>query len=385
MNKRTYVDVHIIQSVPPSNLNRDDAGSPKQAIYGGVRRARVSSQSWKRATRLAFLEQLPREHLATRTKRISGLLAERLVARAGLELEQAVRISTALLEPLGIKPGKKEAQTSYLLFFGRLQLEHLVDLVADRTGDLAMLDEKALKKELGELAVKEQLKTGHPIDVALFGRMVADLADLNVDAATQVAHAISTHAVEAEFDYYTAVDDEIAQDETGAGMIGTVEFNSATLYRFATVGLHQLSENLGGVTDATVDALEIFLRSFVRSMPSGHQHSFAHRTLPSLVSVVVRPDQPVNLVSAFESPVRSSDGLIEASVDRLAKEMSSVTVRWGLAPLLVASAFELPVGSDPATARSETARREAFGAPLSFEDVVGSALAVARDRVASVA
>lgn len=366
--KPVYVDVHIIQTVPPSNLNRDDAGSPKQAVYGGVRRARVSSQAWKRATRLAFLDLgTGSTEGATRTKRISGLLKERLVDRFALDDEQATRISTHLLAPLKIKPGKKEAaDTAYLLFFGKGQLDAVADLIADRVGELAGLDESALESAIGTVPVVEQFLRGHPADVALFGRMVADLPRLNVDAATQVAHAISTHSVDIEFDYYTAVDDEKTRDEdTGAGMIGTIEFNSATLYRYATVGVHQLLDNLDGDDDAAGRALRLFLEGFTRSIPSGHQNSFAHRTLPSLVAAIVRDDQPVNLVSAFEDPIRVQGGIAEESIVRLSKEQIEVLDRWGGEPLQVSASYR-PVREGDRSASVEAA----FGPSLPFSELV---------------
>ncbi|WP_199443835.1 type I-E CRISPR-associated protein Cas7/Cse4/CasC [Umezawaea beigongshangensis] len=360
MPDNRYLDVHVLQTVPPSNLNRDDAGSPKQAIYGGARRSRVSSQAWKRATRTAFADRVPKADLATRTKQISGLLSTRLAALPGVTVEDATRISNALLKPLGIKPSKKNAeQTSYLLFFGRPQLDDITRTVQDRIGELAGLDDEALDKAAAEVDVKAILGTGHPVDVALFGRMVADIPNLNVDAACQVAHAISTHPVEIEFDYYTAVDDENTRENTGAGMIGTIEFNSATLYRYATLGLTQLETNLGG-TDAVPDAVELFVDSFVRSMPSGHGNSFAHRTLPSLVLVVAREDQPVNLVSAFEEPVNSRTGVLDKSVSRLAAELTSATQNWGLRPVRTLACYNSTTdGLD-----------SAFGASQPFPDLL---------------
>jgi CRISPR system Cascade subunit CasC len=373
MTPGIYVDVHIIQTVPPSNINRDDAGSPKQAMYGGVRRSRVSSQAWKRATRIAFDESVPRADRGTRTKRISGLLAERLVERGVLDIDQATRIASHLLSPLGISAKKKAAETDYLLFFGRSQLEQLVDLVAGDARELAGLSDEDLDARLKVFPVTECLSSGHPVDVALFGRMVADIPGLNVDAAAQVAHALSTHAVEIEFDYYTAVDDERPKDEQGASMIGTVEFSSATLYRFATVGLYQLLENLGGDVTATLEALGLFLRSFSLSLPTGHQNSFGHRTVPSLVCVAIREDQPVNLVSAFESPVRSATGTVEVSVDRLAGEMRRVATAFGLRPAFVATTYQQPVGKG-----TQAAVHEAFGDPLPLNKVIKTTLAAAR-------
>ncbi|MFE4626018.1 type I-E CRISPR-associated protein Cas7/Cse4/CasC [Streptomyces mirabilis] len=340
-----FVEVHILQSLPPSNINRDDSGTPKQALYGGARRARVSSQAWKRATRVEFAKAEAVADRATRTKRIAALLAERLARPASeggadLDAAQADRLAAALLEPLGItKSSKKEEQSAYLLFFGKRQLDSLVALLDGRAGELLALPEKKLKEEVAKLPVVSALSTGHPAEVALFGRMVADLPALNVDAAVQVAHALSTHAVRTEFDYYTAVDDENTED-SGAGMIGTVEFNSSTLYRYAVLGVHQLRDNLTS-PQATREAAVRFIDAFTRSMPTGHQNSFAHRTLPHLVLVTVRTDQPVNLVSAFEEPVAGHSGLAAESAVRLAGELASVGQTWGTVPTRTVATYAL--------------------------------------------
>jgi CRISPR system Cascade subunit CasC len=331
MSQRLYVDVHVLQTVPPSNINRDDNGTPKHALYGGVRRSRVSSQAWKRATRLAFADSVPKQDLATRTKRISALLGGVLETRTDLDEQQAARLATALLAPLGIKAGRKADDTAYLLFFGRRQLDAIAGLVADRASGLVALSDAELKKHCDALPIIDTLNHGHPIDVALFGRMVADIKGLNVDAAVQVAHALSTHGVETEFDYYTAVDDENTED-SGAGMIGTIEFNSATLYRYATVGVHQLLDNLAD-PHATADAVRHFIDAFVRAMPGGYGNSFAPRTLPHLVLVALREDQPVNLVGAYEKAVRGgANGIADESARRLAAEFKNVNETWGSAP-----------------------------------------------------
>ncbi|UXY25180.1 type I-E CRISPR-associated protein Cas7/Cse4/CasC [Streptomyces sp. HUAS TT20] len=340
-----FVEVHILQSLPPSNINRDDSGTPKQALYGGARRARVSSQAWKRATRMEFAKAEEAADRATRTKRIAALLAERLArpadkGGAGLDAAQADRLAAALLEPLGItKSSKKEEQSAYLLFFGKRQLDSLVALLDGRAGELLALPEKELKEEIAKLPVVSALSTGHPAEVALFGRMVADLPALNVDAAVQVAHALSTHAVRTEFDYYTAVDDENTED-SGAGMIGTVEFASSTLYRYAVLGVHQLRDNLSSA-ETTREAAVRFVDAFTRSMPTGHQNSFAHRTLPHLVLLTVRTDQPVNLVSAFEEPVAGHSGLAADSAVRLAAELASVAQTWGTTPAHTLATYAL--------------------------------------------
>ncbi|WP_280314017.1 type I-E CRISPR-associated protein Cas7/Cse4/CasC [Nocardia wallacei] len=305
---RLFVDVHILQTVPPSNINRDDTGSPKSAVYGGVPRARVSSQAWKRATRRMFGELLDPATLGVRTKRVVELVAERIAA-LDPDLPDRDTLAADVIKAAGIKdldkprakkgeaPGEDEPGLSkYLLFLSATQIQRLAALAVDAAHTGATVD---------KAAAKAAAQRDHSVDVALFGRMVADATDLNVDAATQVAHAISVHAVNTEFDYYTAVDDRAPDDNAGAGMIGIVEFNSSTLYRYATVNVAMLRENLGDDT-ATVRAIDTFLTAFVKSMPTGKQTTFAHRTLPDAVLISLRTDQPVNLVTAFEEPVNAA-------------------------------------------------------------------------------
>lgn len=359
MTDPAFIDIHIVQTVPPANLNRDDQGNPKEAQFGGVRRSRVSSQAWKRATRKHFAERVPEADRGTRTRRIATELAERLDKRTNIGPEQSARLGAALTAVLNIKSGKKATDLAYLLFVGNRQLDNVVELIATRTTELTALDDEALAEAMSSLPVIEQFADGHPVDVALFGRMVANIPALNVDAAVQVAHALSTHATELEFDYFTAVDDENEKGETGAGMIGTIGFNSATLYRYATIGLDQLHANLGE-TDAALEAVDLFVDSFARSIPTGYRNSFAHRTLPSLVAVVVREDQPVNLVSAFEKPVASPrGGIAELSAKYLATEHQRAVTQWGDKPAHTAVTHGF--GSD-----IETALTDAFGASVTF-------------------
>lgn len=336
---RTIIDIHVLQTVPPSNLNRDDTGSPKTAVYGGVRRARVSSQAWKRATRSAFGDTLDPAALGVRTRRVVQLLAaeidDRLGSPSGSDGEpgpQAVELATKVFEALKIKlsaprkSGDAEAagESGYLIFLSRRQIENLAAAAVAANDSEEALDGKLLRR----LA-----DTEHSIDIALFGRMVAELTDINVDAAAQVAHAISVHPVETEFDYFTAVDDQTGDDEMGAGMIGTVEFNSSTLYRYATLDVDRLQDNLGDAA-ATASAVEAFVDAFVRSMPTGKQNTFANRTLPEAVVVQVRDTQPVNLVGAFEAAIRESAlGRIAAAAEALAEESAEVSQAYGETPL----------------------------------------------------
>ena len=251
-----------------------------------------------------------------RSKRLVELVADRVQALdPGLagedhrtEAEEKAQAAVAATDIKLAKPtrGKdaeaQAAQSNYLVLLARRQIEALAQLAVDaaRTGD--PVDKKAAKRAAD---------THHSVDVSLFGRMVADASDLNVDAAAQVAHAISVHGVDNEFDYFTAVDDTAPEDNTGAGMIGTVEFNSSTLYRYATLGVDALRANLGdadGDGGATAAAVQAFLRAFITSMPTGKQNTFANRTLPDAVVVQVRERQGVNLVGAFEDAVTGTAG-----------------------------------------------------------------------------
>lgn len=288
MMLKLFVDFHVLQTVPPSCVNRDDTGSPKTAVYGGVRRARVSSQSWKRAVRLAF-EDIFGKNLGVRTKKIVDMVAREITALdASTPEEESMRLAENILNAAGVTTKDREAKA--LFFMSPWQAKNLAGLaLADKTG----------KKD-----AQSALNKNHGIDIALFGRMVADDPSLNVDASAQVAHAISTHRVDNEFDYFTAVDDLAPEDTAGAGMIGTVEFNSATLYRYATIAVHELHRNLGD-PDVTAKAVAEFAGAFVTAMPTGKQNTFANRTLPDAVLVTLRKDQPINLARAFEVPVKN--------------------------------------------------------------------------------
>ena len=329
-----YIDIHILQSVPPSNLNRDDTGSPKTAFYGGCRRARVSSQAWKRPTRLTFNAWLDPSQVGTRTKQVVQALAEEIVRQEPELADDSARIAEAVLAKAGIKvtvPRAKKgeepglAQSGYLLFLSAGQLASLaeVGIEGQRSGDLA--------GHLSRMPVKKLADSKHSVDCALFGRMVADAPDLNVDAACQVAHAIGVHAANTEFDYFTAVDDRQGEDTSGAGMIGTVEFLSTTLYRYATINLDQLMTNLGHA-DAVRQAVQVFVDALVQSMPTGKQNTFANRTLPDAVVVTLREDQPVNCVGAFEQAVaagRGESGYVAAATRALASYLAEVDLGWG--------------------------------------------------------
>ncbi|MDR2167620.1 MAG: type I-E CRISPR-associated protein Cas7/Cse4/CasC [Clostridiales bacterium] len=307
MNKpKIFVDLHVLQTVPPNCLNRDDMGSPKTAIYGGARRARVSSQSWKRAMRLMFREIFDEGELGTRTLHLFDVIANEIIKKSPeTAREEAMEMAKKVLQDAkAVKPSKKDEDKVEALFF----------ISAQQAKNLATA-------ALGEIEVKDilsLLKEGNSVDLALFGRMVASNAEINCDASAQVAHAISTHAVENEYDFFTAVDDlsESMTDHAGAGMMGTVEYNSATLYRYATVAAHNLFEQLANNKEALEKAIAGFTKAFICSMPTGKQNTFAAQTLPYAVLVTLRADRPLNLAGAFENPIKGQ-GLAISSAKAL--------------------------------------------------------------------
>ncbi|MFE1775527.1 type I-E CRISPR-associated protein Cas7/Cse4/CasC [Streptomyces sp. NPDC059008] len=348
---RIFLDVHALQTVPPSNLNRDDTGAPKSAVYGGVSRARVSSQAWKRATRTYFTDEqlLEPAELGVRTKKVAEVLAARITAldsaisgAAALTLAAEV-IQTATGSKIEVPQRKRGAEkdgeepaaptSKYLMFLSARQLDGLAQIAVDAAADV----KTHFKDKENKARAKEIADTRHSVDIALFGRMVADSADINVDAAVQVAHAISVHRVENESDYYTAVDDRNTDAEPGAGMIGTVDFNSATLYRYAALNVHQLRSNLGEglrddepLTTPVRRAVEAFVHGFIASLPTGKINTFGNHTLPDAVIVKLRTTRPVSFASVFEEPVRGEDGgYVKEACERLAQYVPSVERAYG--------------------------------------------------------
>lgn len=318
-----FVDIHAVQTVPPSCINRDDTGSPKSARFGGVERHRVSSQAWKRAVRNDFETYLDTDDLGERTKLVVAQVAAKVMElREDITEEDALKHATSVLKAADIAVDSKKAeQTAYLIFLSRQEIQRLAEAA------VSIADGEKITKK----AARDLLMQDTAIDIALFGRMLADAPEANVDAACQVEHALSVHKAVPEFDYYTAVDDLQAEDNAGAGMIGTTEFVSSTLYRYATINVDKLVENLGS-KEAAARAVEAFIKSFVVSMPTGKQNSFANRTRPDFVLVEVRNDQPVSFVNAFENPVDNNGRALPEAAVRLSKHAVNEDETYGSAP-----------------------------------------------------
>ena len=234
-----FVELHILQNFAPANLNRDDTGMPKDCQFGGHRRARISSQCFKRAVRVQFeTEQLLEPQFrAVRTKRVVERLAELLGAQ-GRGDSEARAVVRAAIGGVKLEAGDDD-KTQYLLFLGDREIFNIANICSKYWDELSKAADKITvilkkskasddrKKKVAAVvpkevsnAVKNHLDGGKAVDLALFGRMITDLSDKNMPAASQVAHAISTNRMGMELDYYTAVDDLLPEDTAGADMIG---------------------------------------------------------------------------------------------------------------------------------------------------------------------
>lgn len=312
-----FIELHALQTFPPSNLNRDDTGNPKDAFFGGVRRARISSQSGKRAIRVSdVFRQYTQAPNGVRTKLVLQELVQGLV-EAGKREDEARKHAEGILTSLYAKmDAKRPEQTSVILFLAEDERRAIVKVMLERWDELNAGNYKALEKELKPFFGQ----TSAP-DIALFGRMLAENPRLNLDAACQMAHAISTHEVSTEFDYFTAVDDWQPDDNSGAGMLGLVAFNSATYYRCARIDWGQLVRNLRGDDNIARQTVKAFMLAFALVVPSAMKNSFVNQHTPDFLLAVVRPNNDgQSLANAFEQPVRAKGkGYAEPSIAALAE------------------------------------------------------------------
>ena len=347
---KTLIEIHALQNFAPSNLNRDDTGAPKDALFGGTRRARVSSQCLKHSIRQHFFDLVKQNALASgdvacRTKRVLDALVMSLgdKGRAEDEAREKSRLALAAMK-LSVKDDSK---TEYLLFLGQREITSIADIIDKKWDSIVSLQTPPAegkktgkaKKQAAQGADPELKKAlesvfngGKALDVALFGRMLADMPEKNQNAACQVAHAISTHVVEREFDFYTAVDDLKPEDTAGADMMGTVEFNSACFYRYAVLDWEKLVENLQKDTELAAKGLRAFLEGFVVAEPTGKQNTFAAHNPPEFVAVTVRRNAaPRNLANAFETAVRvrKDESLTKKSAEELVKKSKALQAAFG--------------------------------------------------------
>ena len=395
-----HLELHILQSFPVACLNRDDLNSPKTAIFGGVQRARVSSQSWKRAIREYAQEDYKTYYGGQRTRLLAAEISKELVGMnceakrshnlamcighylAKIDPKNAEKVKTLMfLSPeenkklakvlFNLEEEKKEAliEAYSRVDIASLEKENAEEEEEESESESEETKPKAKKKkpEAGEkkLSPKEFTKKVNSIlktpigaafrgkdavqvkdaaDIALFGRMVANDHSLTSEGAAMFSHPLSTHKVDNEIDFFAAVDDLQPIEASGAGMTGTLEFNSATYYRFAALNLDMLynpnevkDERKGQLRILThVERREViraFIEATLQAVPVARKNSMNAATLPGYVLGVVRGSgHPVQLVNAFEKPIRAfgGKGLFELSLEALKAEQEKLNTTWGL-------------------------------------------------------
>ncbi|WP_042281856.1 type I-E CRISPR-associated protein Cas7/Cse4/CasC [Nocardiopsis alba] len=332
MSTPTFLDVHVLHTLPYSNINRDDLGSPKTLVYGGAERTRVSSQGWKRSVRHRVEERLGDP--AVRTRRIVGEIAGRLIAR-GWEPDLAEQGGNQVVLSAaknGIKLEKEkegESRVTSVLFYLPVSAIDALAAIADEHRE-AVTKESAKKTPKGILPADDIVAVlrSRNATVNLFGRMLAELPSTEVDGAVQFAHAFTTHGTSVQADFFTAVDDVPRQDDHGSGHMNVGQFSTGTFYRYANIDLAGLLRNLDGDVEAARELVSEFLRAFLDTVPSGKQNATAAMTLPDLAHVVVRSDRPVSYAPAFESAVRGPEGFAPASVSRLSEYAGKIERLW---------------------------------------------------------
>lgn len=353
------IELHILQSFPVTCLNRDDVGAPKSAVFGGVQRARVSSQSWKRAIRMMAQEQRHDLFAGVRTRFVIRELKSLFIKEnPDLEEEQADELAIATAEVLGKLDNLEKGNVKTLLFFSPLELHQVVQevlaidyktqldglLQAKHVLESKAKDKNAEKKLANERsglsklfskcgkALKSNVKDA--VDIAIFGRMVADDHSLMVEGSGLFSHALSTHRASNEVEFFSAVDDRNVAGDEGAGHIGTLEFNSACYYRYVGLNLGLLFDenHLQHFTEEEQHAvLDVFLRSALLAVPNARKNSMFGFNPPTFVLGLRRQGQPLSLINAFEKPIKAGNtGYIETSITAMRAHYSALQKTYNL-------------------------------------------------------
>ncbi len=322
------LELHIIQNFAPANLNRDDSGMPKDCEFGGYRRARISSQCIKSNIRKssAFANRVD---AGIRTRRTVAFATDLLVLDYSKSKEVAEIIAKAIAKAVTNKIDEKDNKTQYLYYTDKAELKGIIDEILKMSDDIqesidtilsneakskALKDAEAKISASADKALNEYLKINaykiNSIDIALFGRMLADQPSMKIDAACQVAHAISTNKVSMDFDYFTAIDDLNPEEETGAGMIGNIGFNSSCFYKYSSLDISKLMSNINNKKEQAILGILGFVEGSIEAIPSGKQNSFAANNLPAYVLLTIADCKtPISLANAFEKPVMANNKL----------------------------------------------------------------------------
>lgn len=321
-----FIQLHALTVYAPSNLNRDDTGRPKTARFGGVERLRISSQATKRAIREseAFKNRAGEKH-GIRTQRFGEQLHEYLISK-GFDDTKAKDGARKIAAIFGKPKPANDANALHIeqLAFLSPEEQQAAFTLADKLTAGEELPDSA--KELATSVLRD---ADTAIDIAMFGRMLADNPAFNREAAVQIAHAITTHRVDVEDDFYTAVDDlKKKEEDAGAGFIGELGFGSGVFYLYACIDRDLLESNLGGNKELAATAIAALTEGLALASPSGKQNSFASRSRASYLRVEKGTHQPCQLSAAFLKPV-SGDNLLETSIDALETHACAMNTAYG--------------------------------------------------------
>ncbi len=316
-----FIQLHLLTSYPPSNLNRDDLGRPKMAVMGGAQRLRISSQSLKRAWRTSeVFEQALKGHIGVRTKFL-GTEVYKALLNKGVTESKAREWAKSIASVFGkLKSGKdvkpiEEMEIEQLAHISpeeRTAVDQLVSAIAAR-GEGPSEEERKLLRERHSAA-----------DIALFGRMLASAPKYNVEAAAQVAHAITVHKVAVEDDFFTAVDDlNTREEDLGAGHMGETEFGAGLFYLYACINRELLRDNLNDGQTLAKSALAALTEATATISPSGKQNSFGSRARASYILAEKGDQQPRSLAVAFLKAITGQD-MLETAISRLKDKMEKM-------------------------------------------------------------
>jgi CRISPR system Cascade subunit CasC len=332
------IELHILQSFPVSCLNRDDVGSPKSAVFGGVTRSRISSQALKRAIREFAQDNLPEARFGGERTKLIVEPFRRALQKHGVSDEKIAEDTArniadklAKLDAKSLKEGGKP-QVGTLIFLAPSEIEGIAGSVAEflKTNPSSKDYEKGLEKFCKAAGLVDGA------DIAIFGRMAASLPSLTLEGAAMFSHALSTHKSENDLDFYTAVDDlKPKGDDAGAGMMGTLEFSSAVYYRYAALNLDLLSDEAHLKCLSTEERQKVvsaFIRATLEAVPGARKNSMNAHVRPSYVLGTYKSaGQPVQLINAFENPIRSKGrGLVDESIEQLKAHHAALKKTWGI-------------------------------------------------------
>lgn len=324
----TFIQLHLLTAYPAANLNRDDTGSPKTVVLGGATRLRVSSQSLKRAWRTSELfEQALAGNIGIRSGRIAREAANILIEK-GIEPKKAVEWVESIANCFGkVKADKKakdvltNAETEQLVHISPVEFE-AVKALAYRLAE----EKRAPKEE--ELALLRRDRMA--VDIAMFGRMLANKPEFNVEAACQVAHAFGVSETIVEDDFFTAVDDlrKTSLEDAGAGHLGEAGFGSALFYTYICIDRDLLVKNLNGDEELANKTLRAFTEAALKVSPTGKQNSFASRAYASWALAEKGTDQPRSLAAAFYNPINGTNQL-DVAVKRITELRENMNKVYG--------------------------------------------------------